>query len=169
MNREGWLVYCRLHLALNEACNQVFVGCMMSVEPTHVSHWPTADVCVSCANEDTFELRREQVSKKRVTCFLPRYLRPVHGTRICNATGVDCRMSPAGTAGWTAGNSACGILLLGRPPCAKVPGRAHGKSSKEDERFSSFLCGRVWVNGYFLAYLMPQGACGGVPCTVRCD
>lgn len=83
---------------------------------------------VVCADE-----RWTEPPHKLVTCFLPRYLRPVRGTRTCSATGADCRKSPVGTAGSTAGNSACENLLLGHPPCAKGPGSAHEESSKDKE------------------------------------
>lgn len=55
------------------------------------------------------------------TCFLPRCLRRVRGSRICSAAEANCQKSPVGMADWTAKSSAFESLQSGPPPYVEGP------------------------------------------------
>lgn len=72
------------------------------------------------------------------TCFLPRCLRRVRGSRICSATEASCQKSPVGMADWTAKNSAFESLQSGPPPYAEGP--AMFATQKQSCGASLFTC-----------------------------
>lgn len=91
------------------------------------------------------------------TCFLPRCLRRVRGSRICSATEASCQKSPVGMADWTAKNSAFESLQSGPPPYAEGPAIfAKQKQSCGASLFTSALGGVIYSRCRDCNHQMPK-------------